>query len=567
MKNILFAAGANLPLPAIPAADQKFARMFSFWDNEAIDDVTERFFRQPLVGTTVPNQVLNGMLNSKGTVDAMEDSGSVYIEANKPFCIQATFKQTATPGALGGVVFGIYDTASSAKSWGLVLNTNGLLQFILTGSSTVILSGSGVTIKNNVTYHIAIERDANNLITLYINGIPVSTKTSGLASTIVNGRVATRKEAIAVVWDMSFARSVIYGAPFTPPTKATSKKYTPVYTPAVAADIVAQLPFRRDDPHNEVNGRPVSMGGATSLLWGMLRTSVSAADTFSLPVDYYGGGDFTYEFKFRLPSMPSGNIGLIGNTGQIEFQVIGDGRLLTGFLLGGSYSVRSSALGLITAGNTYHVVAERVDGVLTVYVNGVAVLNYGSGLALTSSGTNAITQLTGSTLTRYLWDIRVAKRAMYRGVVAAPDVLPKLPVDYRASVPARTLRVGSLNTSQGMCQGFAKNFLFGSTSLSIGELYPQVYWNTTQNRMVRIKALISIGTDRMCLVTAPSNEPRGPNTPTCTNLLRFGGATFDMTSVSPTPTKANDNDNAVYYAWNLAAAWNGDETTSMLQFV
>lgn len=567
MKNTLFAASRNLPAAVIPAQDLKFARMFSFWDNEAIDDVTERFFRQPVVGTTVPNQVVNGVLSSKGAVDAMEDSGSVYIEANKPFCIQASFKQTATPISPGGVAFGVYDVNTSAKSWGVVLNTNGLLQFILSGSPTVILSGSGVTIKNNITYHVVIERDATNLITLYIDGVPVSTKTSGAGSTVVNGRVSVRKEALCTVWDMSFARSVIYGAPFTPPVKATSKKYTPVYTAAVAADIVAQLPFRRDDPHNEVNGVPVSMGGGTSLLWGMLRTSASASDTFSIPIDYFGGGDFTYEFKFRIPSLPSGNVGLIGQTSQLEFQVIGDGRLLTGISLGGSFSVKSSALGLITAGTTYHLVAERVNGVLTIYLNGAVVLNYGSTLPLTQTGSTVISQLTGTALTRYLWDIRVAKRAMYRGTVVAPEVLPRLPTDYRASVAPRTLRVGSFQSSQGMCQGFAKNFLFAGTSLSIGELYPQVYWNTTQNRMIRIKALISIGTDRMCLVTAPSNEPRGPNTPTCTNLIRLAGADFDMTSISPTPTKANDNDNAVYYAYNLAAFWKGDETSNVLQFV
>lgn len=567
MKNVLFAASRNLPATEVPVQDRKFARMFSFWDNEAIDDVTERFFRQQVVGTTVPNQVVGSVLTSKGAVDAMEDSGSVYIEANKPFCIQATFKQTGTPISPGGVVFGVYDIASNAKSWGVVLNTNGLLQFILSGSPGAILGGSGVTIKNNVTYHVAIERDANNLITLYIDGIARSTITSGAGSTVVNGRVSVRKEALCTVWDMSFARSVIYGAPFTPPVKATYQKYTPVYPVATAASIVAQFPFRRDDPHNEVSGAPMSMGGATSLLWGMLRTGASVSDTFSTPIDYFGGGDFTYEFKFRIPTMPSGNIGLIGQTSQLEFQVIGDGRLLTGISLGGSFSVKSSALGLITVGTTYHVVAERVGGVLTIYVNGAVAINYGSGLPLTQTGSTVISQLTGSALTRYIWDIRVAKRAMYRGVVVTPDVLPKLPTDYRASVAPRTLRVGSFQSSQGMCQGFAKNFLFAGTSLSIGELYPQVYWNTTQNRMIRIKALISIGTDYMCLVTAPSNEPRGPNTPTCTNRIRLAGADFDMTSVSPTPTKANDNDNAVYYAYKLAAFWNGDETSTVLQFV
>lgn len=52
MKNILFAA--KPPVIVITPSEAGFARMYSFWDNEAVDDVTERFFRQPLSGAAVP---------------------------------------------------------------------------------------------------------------------------------------------------------------------------------------------------------------------------------------------------------------------------------------------------------------------------------------------------------------------------------------------------------------------------------------------------------------------------------------------------------------------------------
>lgn len=569
MKNVLFAASRNLPASEIPFQDRGFARMYSFWDNEAIDDVTERFVRQPQSGGVVPGQIVAGGLTSTGVVDPMEDSEGVAILADKPFCIQATIRITAMP-AVGraAVLFGVYGIDTAAKSWAILLNSNGSVQFTITNSPGATLGGTAGKVKVNTNYHLAIERGANNVITLYIDGKAESTLTSTAGSAATNGRVVVRKETRGAIWDMSIADQAVYNGPFTPPAKATYQNYVPTYSAAVAADIVAQFGFRRDDPHNEVNGQPFAMGGAAGLLYGNLRTGTTAVDTFSTPIDYFGAADFTYEFKFRIPSLPSsGSMGLFGQSGRHEIQVIADGRLMYNFTYGSSFSVRSSPVGSIVANKTYHMVVERVGTVVKLYINGVLMDTSTNGLALGHPTGNVLTQITGSSLTRYIWDIRIAKRAMYRGVVVTPAVLPKMPVDYKAAVARRSLRVGSLNTTQGLCQGFAKNFLFAGTSLSIGELYPQVYWNTTQNRMIRIKALISIGTDRMCLVTAPSNEPRGPNTPTCTNRIRLAGADFDMTSISATPTKANDNDNAVYYAYNLAAAWNGDETTTMLQFV
>lgn len=545
--------------------------MYSMWDNELVDDVTERFARQFLVGAVVPKQVKNGKLECKvNTVPAFADNETITLPANQPFSIQLKFRMTAVPGAsVVAQLLGVWDVTGVGKSWQVGILPNRSLRFMTTLTNGANYSNVD-TVPNTVAldtdYHLAVERDSNNQLTIYLNGVVVVTGPYTVGAGVTNERLGVTKDFIGNVWDMVVGRKVIFGAPFTPPGKLGKEVLVPTYTPEVAADIVAQFGFRRDDPHNEVSGKPLAMGGGTSLLWGQLRTPAASTDTFSTDIDYFGAGDFTYEFKFRLTSMPGGLMGLFGQPGRHEFQVINDGRLMANFLYGSSFVVRSSPVGTITANNTYHVVLERLNGKVTLYINGAVMFTANDSAALGGPTGNVITQFTGSTLLRYIWDIRVAKRAMYRGNVVAPVALPKMPVDYKSKIAPRTLREGSFTSSQGLLRGFAKNFLYAGTSVSIGELYPQVYWNTTQNRMIRIKAILSLGTANAILATAPSNEPRTANTPTCTNNLRIGNETFDLGMSAPPTTKANDNDTCVYYTSKLASEWSGDEQQRVLQF-
>lgn len=571
MKNILFAA--KPPVIVITPSEAGFARMYSFWDNEAVDDVTERFFRQPLSGAAVPGQVLNGKLISTGVVDPMEDSETLTLPASKPFCIQLNFQVSSMSASLGTVLFGVYDVSTSAKSWGVILNPNGLLQFIISGSPGMILSGGGITIKVNTAYHLAVERDSANRVTMYVNGIAVGSLAGAAGSPLTMGRVAVRKETIGTVWDLSIARKAVYNGPFTPPVKREYADYTPTYPADIAADIVAQFPFRRDDTCNEVTGKPMIMeGNNCGMFFGNLRTGNASNELYRSDINYFGAGDFTYEFKFRVASLPTVPVMLLGHHDAASIDTRNmitlnpNGGLQMGLKANGSFSAFASAGGLVTPGTFYHMVVERVNNTVKAYLNGLLLSTITISGPLDGLTGNRLGNIVSQPLTRYIWDIRIAKRAMYRGVIVAPDVLPRMPVDYKKSIPARTLREGSITSSQGNLRGFAKNFLYAGQGISIGDLYPQVYWNTSTQKMIRIKAIMSVGTTNAILAWAPSKQPRLPDTPTCTNTLKIGNEAFDLSLLSPPPTKVNNNDNSVYYTSSLAAQWTGDETTRVLQF-
>lgn len=578
MKHVFFGAKRYIPVLDPPFVDTGLRRLFSYWDNEAIDDVTEKFARQFVVANVVPSQVTGRMLNSVGTADAFADSESYYLPASQPFSIQGKANLTAMPVANNPAqLVGVYDLAVIGnRSWAVWVISNGQLRFVISnngGTNATTIDTPSATISPNVPFHFAVERDAANNVVIYIDGVEKASKLISIGSTRMFERLATRKELKGAVWDIAIANKVIFGQAFTPPGKFTKANNTPTYPADVAADIVAQFGFRRDDPHNEVTGKPFAFTGGAGLLWGNLRTNAATGDTFSTDIDYFGAGNFTYEFKFRITAMPSVMTTLLGHYGaggadadRNMFAVLPDGRLMVAFNPNSVFGPFSTPVSTIAANTFYHVVVERIGTMTRLYINGAikATATLTGPLALT--GGNKLFIPTGGSMTRYIWDIRIAKRAMYNGVVVEPAVLPKMPVDYKKAIPSHTVRVGSSETANGVMRGFAKNFLYVNTSLSFGELYPQVYWNTTQNRMVRIKAICSQGAGLIVMCYAPSNEPRQANTPIMTNLLKIGSETFDMTTAQQA-AKQNGNDICTYASSTLHLTWPTDEALKTIEFV
>lgn len=591
MKNVVFSAARYLPPPGQQAQVTGLTRMFSMWDNELIEDVTERFVQQiSSDGTTVPQQVVSTKLAvAQQAVDGMVCPESYYIPPATPFCIQAKANLQAQPHATNWTALMAvwHETTTSQRSWMLTVMPDYSVRFTMSangGASSVAVSTPANVVAVNTPFHVAVERDANNLVTIYINGVVKGSGIISSGSTRIAQRLSVRKGFVGQVWDMAISSKVVFGKEFTPPAKFVHEGYAPKYTTAIAADIVAQFGFRRDDCHNEVTGKPFAFISNAAVKYGQLYGGNTAAERHTADIDYFGAADFTYEVKFRVhagSSIPAEGVVLPSHwhngaqahdNNRYLFLVQPNGSINVGFGINastiGSTSI-SSAGGLVGVGKDYHFVAERQNGVLKGYLDGVLILTLALPNPLWATTNNKLfNYYTGSTTSQvYVWDIRIAKRAMYKGNVVTPNVLPKMPVDYKAAIPPFTLRVGSAETPNGTMRGFAKNFLYTGTSLSFGELYPQVYWNSTQNRMVRIKAITTQGGSYAVITHAPSNEPRQADTPIMTNRLKIGASVYDIVTGTPSG-KANVNDVGVYYVTgDLAANFTTDEQSKTISFV
>jgi hypothetical protein len=553
------------------------------YDNELINDVTEKFSVQPLSSNTVMNQVSNTKLLNEGNrlVDPLQDQESYYIAPNTPFCVQMKGRFTAAPSnATQGFRMGVWaeNAAVGRCSWALQILDTLNVRFQITdntGNTVATVSTLANAIPLNADFHIAIERDATNKVTIYVDGIVKASSTISIGGSRVPQRFTIQRGGVGTTWDMAISNEVVFGAPFTPPGRFVKEDHAPKYSTALAADIVAQYAFRRDDMVNEVNGQAIACNGWASMRQGQLYNGQAAADRYTTDIDYFGAGDFTYEMKFRILTTPADHIQLpcqydatAGVINQRYRFCIAGTALIVAFMAAGNQWQNTLIPGAIVPEMDYHLVVERIGNTAKIYLNGVERSSLNIVGALPNPTGNKLTSADGTTWvgTNYVWDIRIAKRALYNGVIAPFKVLPRMPVDYKAAIAPFSVRVGSTETANGLMRGFAKNFLYANTSLSFGELYPQLYWNSTQNRMVRIKAICTQGSGLLVLSHSPSNEPRQANTPVMTNVIKLGTETFNMVT-GTVAGKQNLNDTCVYYSGNLHLTWPTDEQMKTIEFV
>lgn len=584
MKNVIFSAARYLPPPPDPSQVKGVMRLWSLYDNELINDVTEKFTVQPLYGASqVMNQVTGTKLQceSNRLTDVLQDQESYYIAPNTPFCIQFKGRFTAAPTAGNdGFRMGVWPEGGTVglSSWAIQVLNSLQVRFQITdttGNTVATVTTLSGALSLNVDFHIAVERDANNKVTIYIDGVEKASSTVSIGSSRVPQRFTVQRGGIGAIWDMALSNDVVFGGPFTPPARFVKEVYAPKYSSATGADIVAQFAFRRDDMVNEVNGKAIACTGWSSMRQGQLYTGAAATDQYTTDIDYFGAGDFTYEMKFRIPVLPSDHInlpcqydGTAGVSAQRYRICVAGTALIVAFMAAGNQWKNTLIPSAIAAGMDYHLVIERIGDVAKIYLNGVERSSLSIVGALPNPTGNKLTNMDGTTAfaAHYIWDIRIAKRAMYNGAVVTDTVLPRMPVDYKAAIPNFTVRVGGSQTVNGLMRGFAKNFLYANTSLSYGELYPQVYWNSAQNRMVRIKAITSQAGGLIVLAHAPSNEPRQADTPVMTNVIKIGNETFNMVTGTPAG-KANINDTCVYYGSVIEATWPTDEEMKTISFV
>lgn len=585
MKNVVFGASRLLPPPKV-ITDAPYAKAFSFFDNEPIDDVTERFAAQPFSGTAALNAQITSkqLVVTNNAVRQLVCGDSYYIAPNTPFSIQAK-ANISNIWAAGGALLAVWDeSVTTERSWIFQVLPTGAVNFSITNNRGANISicqtpAGAVTLGQDV--HLAVERDAANLVSIYVNGVKKAFATISIGSSDILTPVYVRRDWTGKVWDMCIADKVVFGGEFTPPVKMVREEYPLKYTSAELQNIVAQFAQRRDDHHNEITGMYMQFFGLAQIRTGQIQIT-AAGDYYTSDINYFGAADFTYEMKFKVNTLPGTQLQLpshwsdsVTADARLRISVTSGGAMIVGLKGVGGTFVQQVISGVVTAGVTYHFVMERIGSAVNFYINGVNRLTMTVAGALPdTTGWKIMNNQPGTpTSSHAVWDIRIAKVALYKGVIKPPKVLPKPLVHYSVAYPRPgMMRTGSLQAGSNLWKGFAKNITHNGVLFSCGELWPQLYWNTTQNRMIRIKGVLGItvsGTSYLYVWWQFTNEPRKSDTPTMTNKFKIGtnGTIFDW-AAGTTVTPVNNNDQLKLWTTPVAATeFANDESIKDITFV
>lgn len=413
-----------------------------FAGNSQLEEVAEM---QPVLGTNV-SVTGNKLANTLATNQVLDGLTPVYFKANEDFSIEG-WANFSSVGAAGAAIICLDSqvVADSNRTFNLFVAQDLSIGFMLT--STGAYAGGGVNpatpkITLNSDNHFAACR-VNGTLKIYLNGVEIYSGANNTVAYKSTNLMGIRLGATGSRWGLRICRGEsAYKAAFEPlALPALTPQY---YEPAVRDDIVFQSAFRNNSLLNEmdfVGGRDIVMAGPTSVSNGRLKTTAATTSRFSAPCKYFGAGDFTIEVLFRLPTYPGTQencvIGQYVNSGQTSSWLLwysaGGGFIFyaASQASGGNSNVALASTQILPLNVDVHLVIERVNGVTTIYMDGVAVGSNNTINFPLFDNTDTVPirnnwVYTDSTNPLSIKWIRIAKRAMYNGVVKPLSTPPKV---------------------------------------------------------------------------------------------------------------------------------------------
>ena len=391
----------------------------------------------PFPGTTLPTPYYSASFN--GTTDYLSTatSSALTIGTNQ-FTVELWVYHKAA-----GASEQYLDSASS----GFSLSKNTSNQLVLSQSGVSVIFTSTGTIAAGQWNHIAIVRNASNVITMYINGTASGTATvttnfsnnyfyigrqQAAAAAYLNGYVSNLRIVVG---------SAVYTANFTPPTSPL---------PAITNTqlLACQSNSFIDNSSNNIvitsNGsvRPTTFNpftvsyftkqSYTPAVYGGSMYFDGTGDYLTIPTSSFlvPSNTYTIEFWMNPAAYPGGTSAAslyqvtnanVANFGGllIEFYATGTIRLAVRPATGGT-NVTVTATGTIPLNAWTHIAVNVNAGAATIYVNGVSA---GTGTVVVLDGTQTFCSsgyLTNGYTTSqvayngYLSDLRVVKgQAIY----------------------------------------------------------------------------------------------------------------------------------------------------------
>lgn len=440
---------AGLVLQEAAPPTPLLAAQYRFIDKEAINEINESF--ATLTGTF---SIADGKLTTGSTTASYAAMPRILFGDNEDFCIRVRQTFVASAPIENPIVAVWGDTTSVA--WALWRNSNAGNKKIGFAMNAASANGARLysigDVADNVEVEIEVSR-VNGTIYLFIDGVLQS-------STVY----ATGNTEVATLPDM---RTDVYGNAGSAPrdgfynggkkgalqiyknkgghtanytkTDALETVTIPTYSSADQDPIVVNMALRRDNAVNEVNDTYLPITGGKNLVRrGRIVQDGSVGSYTSMRSDRFGDGDFTIECKVNFTSVNASTGAVLLGEWHRSDQVsvnnrwciyVNPQRLLS-FYVGkidatGALLVHNGPT--LSYGIDYHIVVERVGTTLTMYVNGVA---YSTTFSAPIPGILPYNVATNSTASYYnwtgeIWNVRIAKKALYNGDIAAPYVLPR----------------------------------------------------------------------------------------------------------------------------------------------
>lgn len=409
----------------------------SFAGGTALEEVSGTVM--PLAATaSITN---NKLVNTDATVTVMDKLTPVYFNAVEDFSIEGWFNFSSVDPAFAATILCVDASNGDAdRSFNLnVYPTGNTAGFILSANGTTggySLNGT-YAFQANTDHHLAACR-VGGVLTIYLDGVSIYSGANNTASFKSTQFLNVRRGAIGKRWGLRVVRGAsAYSAAFTPPV-SLPPLLANNYAPAVQSDVVFQTCFRGNSLNDEVTSSPLTLSGAgITAAEGRLKISQTGSTSrFEKFIPYFGAGDYTIEVLLRVVSTAANENCIMGqyvNPGQNNSWLMWYSAGM-GFIF---YS-NSTAGGLVglTATKTLpvntdvHLVIEKYNNVLTIYMDGVACGTVANTQPLSDNSATIPVRnwwgdnsMSNNMLIKY---IRIAKRAMYQGAVTTKAVLPRI---------------------------------------------------------------------------------------------------------------------------------------------
>lgn len=423
--------------PAFPVTSKDPWYQFLFRNNTVYDEVTGK----PVVLSN--SSVVDGKLVTNLASNSKASFGEFEVGNDENFTIELKVNITSI-GLSGALLLGVWNDGLTNNSWILFLQPN--LSLLWRQSSLGNNTSAQITtpslLQLNKDHHVVVTRH-NGKTTIFVDG-----KASG---TIIDNSAfynSTLPVAITYAhndvwmsgrrWDIRLVRGEAkYTADFTPAPLTTFQRVA--YSDAELANVLRQFTFRDGRITDDIQNTQFSIGSAVSLANGYAKFPYSTSNrSMQFANAYFGAADFTVEFKISITQKSSyfyvlakwyGGGSTITHASNSWGTYIADDMKPAFLFRDGSVQAGLTSDIPLSYNKEHHVVVERVDGVISIYVDGILgkSANYPQVLLdVTGNILNWATGGAGGYAAYSIWDIRIANAGMYRGKVPRVNYLPRI---------------------------------------------------------------------------------------------------------------------------------------------
>lgn len=425
--------------PAIVGYDPNLWLQYSFLDNESINDVTETFAALENNAIITDNKLV--------TVTASDILSSPGIVMDEPaWSIETMFNYVSTSANMG--LIGVWNgSGNAATRWYLLWENaaNAMRLYFRNTSGQIIVSKAISKPAANTEHHIELSY-ADGTFYMFLNGELIhSAVGDGInalnantpLSMISGGNTFNGKR-----WNTRIVKGrALHTSAFTPSAELP-KVGRLMYDQETSDAIRVQMDLRRDNAINEANLLGVQMYGTARVAQSAITQTGATTSYLKMYTEYFGAGDFTIELEFNLTAINAtyGTVlagqwhyGATTHVNNCWYLHCTSNRLLSFGIsksaAASDHTAVSSAANAFALNTDNKLVIERIAGKVTMYMNGIQIAQGVHPQPIRKVEPCFVRSLSAANLYVHagkIWNLRIADKAMYNGVITHEPQFPKL---------------------------------------------------------------------------------------------------------------------------------------------